>query len=528
MKLTGSGLWYACLAQFQLSAAIHLETNLTTEKLQQRFGLAVWNARCLLPEIGTWTVGTTGDAAVDLDNATFTAIQTVEEAQKWIDETAVIVQDGTTAEELTILTTNHTIEPAGKQFRVYLVTNARQGSPAIIVNASHVLSGHRIAAQLCTIVQALVDARLVSLLQAEPDPRAALRSIFVPENLARLIGKLPISLNTAYHKRFNPTEGDLENGFEKLSERLANSALPSIGIPRLSSPATNPEYSLGTVNGEAMTIMNLRRTIGSNEYRLLIDAHKKLGITVPSVIYACIVNSIDRRCKSNTAQDAETPGANLAYSAHAKRWLPDETFMTRSPVNMAIVLGSAYVSPDELRSKQHGCDLSIDELIELAKTIRAKQDAYLDTPHIISAMEQVGDEVSAMIADTAIKQRQAGTDPHVALFENSPAICPPTLTSQGDIAFKRLYTAQGGSWDPEPAVAAGEYVYIGHSWNSGRTTDASVCFALVGFSGELRLTSYFDSRFFDAKLIESILDDVLSNLRMIATTVPVDAPEAKL
>lgn len=516
------------LTQFQLSVALNLESNVDPEVLRQRFGPAVWFVRGFLPELGVWTVGQSSDASPDLDNVTFTAIHTVQQAQHWIDDTAIVVKDGSTTVEVMNHVSNHRIEPAGKQFRVYLVLNPRQGPPSLIMNASHVLNGHRAAMQCCAILEAMVNPRLVALLEANPDPRAALESVFVPEDLSRLLGKLPISLNTAYDSKFKPTESDLEAGMEKLSEKLANGAMPTVGIPRFSTPAKNPEYSLGTSNGQAMTMLNLRREIGPNEYRLLKKAHKKLGITIPSFVYACIVNSIDRRCKASTAQDGEVPGANLAYSAHASRWFPAETFGTRSPVNMAIVLGSGYVAPEELRSQQRGRDLNIDELIALAKAIRSKQEAFLKSPHIISTMEQVANDVSAMIADTTIKQRQAGTDLHTALSENSPAICPPTLTSQGDNIFNRSFTAKGGSLDPKPADPEGEYICIPSGFISGRTTDATVCFALLGFGGVLMLAGHFDSRFFDPKLVDAILDDVWSNLRAIATIASEDAPQAKL
>ena len=505
------------------------ETNLAPETLRQRFGLALWIVRGFLPELGTWTVGASDDSSLDLNHASFEAIQSVEDAQKWIDETAVLVEDGTTVQEVIDYTSNHRIEPAGKQFRALLVANPRQGYPAVIINASHVLNGHRMLFQGCAIVQALVDGRLAALTEANSDPRAALEAVFVPEDLSRLLRKLPISLNTAYNDKFQPTASDLETGLEKLGERLNNGAQPTIGIPRFSTPVKNPEFSLGTANGQLMTMLNLRRRFSAAEHSMLHKAFKKRGCTLPSIVYACIVNSIDRRCRASTSEDGETPGANLAYSAHASRWFPQETFMARSPVNMAIVLGSGYVTPEELRSEQRGRDLNQDELFALAKTIRTKQEAYLDSPHIISSMEQVGDDLSAMVAETAIKQREAGTDLHVALSENSPAICPPTLTSQGDIPIKRLYTAEGASFDPKQEKIEGEYIYFVEGNLGGRTTDASVCFAMWSFAGILTIQAHFDSRFFDAKLIDTILDDVMLQLRQSASSpIDQDRPEAKL
>ncbi|CDU26158.1 probable acyltransferase invovled in MEL production [Sporisorium scitamineum] len=514
---------------FQLTIALPFETSLSPETLQQRFGLAVWMARGHMPELGTWTVHTTSDSSLDLDHATFTAIQTVREAQQWIDETIVLVEDGRTIEETINLTSNQRIEPAGKQFRIYLVANPRDGKPGIVTNASHVLNGHRINAQGCAVLQALVDARLAALFQANPDPRAALEAVFVPEDLSRLLRKLPISLNTAYSDKFKPGPEQLEAGMDKISERMSNSMMPTIGIPRFESPAKNPEYSLGVLNGQPMTMLNLRRKIGTAEHRQLHQAYRKRGSSLPSFVYACIVNSIDRRCNASTAQDGETPGANLAYSAHASRWFPAETFITLSPVNMAIVMGSGYLSPEELRSPQRGSNLNQDELFALAKTIRNKQNAYLDHPHIISATEQIGNDLAAMLQDTAIKQQQAGTDNYVALSENSPAICPPTLTSQGDVRFKTFFTAQGASFEPTPLQPQEEFIHINGGFVCGRTTDASVCFAMFSFLGSLTLQAHFDSRFFDAKLIDTILDDVWSQLRVLATNdSATDAHKAKL
>ncbi|GAC96557.1 hypothetical protein PHSY_004138 [Pseudozyma hubeiensis SY62] len=514
--------------QFQLSVTLNFETNVSAQKLRQRFGLAVWAVRGFLPELGMWTTTTSTDGSLDLDHVTFTALQTADEAQEWIQDTAIVVDDGTTTEELMNYNSNHRIEPPGKQFRVYLVLNPRRGSPSIVLNASHVLNGHRAHVQCCAILEAMMSDKLVSLLEATPDPRLALGALFAPEDVSKVLGKLPISLDTAYQERFKPTETDLDVGMEKLGERLTNSALPTIGVPRFESPAKSPEYSLGNAHGQPMTMLNLKREMDFNEYRKVRQAHKKLGITVPSFVYACIVNSIDRRCKASTAQDDETPGAHLAYSAHASRWFPAETFMSRSPVNMAIVPGSGYISPHELRSEQRGRDLSLNELIALSKTIRQRQEAFLASPHIVSTLEQVADEVSRNIAETASKQQQAGTDPLVALCQNSPAICPPTLTSQGDNVFNRLFTAKGGSLEGRPANLEGDYIYVNRGYISGRTTDATVCFALLGFGGVLSLAGHFDSRFFDAKLVDAILDDVWKNLRAIAATVAEEEREAKL
>ncbi|SJX63360.1 uncharacterized protein SRS1_21039 [Sporisorium reilianum f. sp. reilianum] len=515
---------------FQLAIALLFQTSLPPETLRQRFGLAVWMVRGHLPELGTWTVGKAVDSSLDLDHATFTAIETVEEAQRWIDDTVVLVEDGPTVRETVGLLTNQRIEPAGKQFRIYLVANPRNGKPGIVLNASHVLNGHRTSFQGCAVLQALADARLAALFEANPDPRTALEAVFVPEDLSRLLSKLPISLNTAYNDKFKPGPEQLEAGMDKISERISNGMMPTIGIPRFESPAKNPEYSLGHLpNGDAMTMLNLKRTIGAAEHRSLHQAYKKRGASLPSFVYACIVNSIDRRCNASTAQDGEAPGANLAYSAHASRWFPAETFMARSPVNMAIVMGSGYIAPHELRSAQRGRDLNQDELFALARTIRSKQEAYLDHPYIISATEQVGSDIAAMVQNTAIKQREAGTDLYVALSENAPAICPPTLTSQGDVRFQTFFTAQGASFDARPLQPQEEFVHINDGIIGGRTTDASVCFAMYSFLGVLTLNAYFDSRFFDAKLVDTILDDVWTQLRALATDASTtDAPQAKL
>lgn len=521
-------LTFSVHTQFQLSIALAFETNLAPATLRQRFGLALWIVRSFLPELGTWSVGTTRDGHLDLDHVAFEAIHTVQDAQKWIDDTAVLVEDGTTAQEVVDQLSNQRIEPAGRQFRAYLVSNPRDGHKAVVINASHVLNGHRMIFQGCAIVQALVDGRVAALAASTPDARQALEAIFEPEELSRLIRKLPQSLNAAYNETFKPGAAEREHGLEKLGERLANGAQPTIGIPRFETPAESPEHSLGTLNGEPMTMLNLRRRIGAIEHRQLQQAYKKFGSTLPSFVYACIVNSIDRRCKASTAEDGEAPGANLVYSAHASRWFPQETFTARSPVNMAIVFGSGYLSHEDLRSKQRGRELNGAELFALAKTIRSKQDANLDSPHIISAMEQIGDDISALIADTAAKQREAGTDRYVALSENSPAICPPTLTSQGNIPIKRLYTAEGASYDPKPKQPESEYIYLVEGILGGRTTDASVCFAMWSFAGILTLQAHFDSRFFDAKLIDTILDDVIYQLRSAASSVTEAAPEAKL
>ncbi|SPO29777.1 probable Acyltransferase invovled in MEL production [Ustilago trichophora] len=513
---------------FQVSFAMIFETNLAPETLRQRFGLALWNVRSSLPEIDTWTIATSDTSSIDLDHTTFQAIQTVDEAQKWIDETAILVEDGTTVQEVIDYTSNHRIEPAGKQFQALLVTNPREGSPALVLNASHVLNGHRMLFQGSAILEALVDGRLAALIKSKPDQRAALEVVFAPDDLSRLMHKLPISLNTAYNSRFNPGPSDLEAGLEKLGERLINGTKPTIGIPRYLTPTKEVEHSLGTANGQPMTMLNLRRQLGAVEHRMLHLALKRRASTLPSFVYACIVNSIDRRCRADTVDHGELPGANLIYSAHASRWLAPETLMNDAPVNMAIVPGSAYLSAEELRSRERGSDLNEEELFALAKVIRSMQETYLDSPHMISSMEQVADDVSVMISETASKQRKAGLDPKLALCENSPAICPPTLTSQGDFRIKRLYTAQGASFEPKPQRAEAEYSYLTECIEGGRTTDASVCFAMWSFDGILTLQAHFDSRFFDANLINTILDDVTCQLGRSARSPFDHSSEAKL
>nr|BBE07955.1 acyltransferase [Pseudozyma tsukubaensis] len=513
---------------FQLTIALSLDTNLSADKMQERLGLALWTVRGYLPELGTWTVGSSQDSTLDLDHVTFKAIQTVEEAQEWIEDTAILVDEGTTVSEMVDLLSNKRIEPVGKQFRAYLVSQPRHGKPALVMNASHTLNGHRMLFQGSAILQALVDARLTALVASSNSSREALEAVFVPEDISRLARKLPQSLNTAYADKFRPDEADVEAGFAKLGERILNSTQPTLGIPRFSTPSQNPQYTLGSANGQPLTMLNLRRQIGVTEHRMLHRAFKKRGSSLPSFTYACIVNSIDRRCKASTSEADEAPGANLVYSAHASRWFPAETFMSRSPVNMAIVPGSGYVAPEELRSKQRGRDLNESELFALAKTIRAKQEQYLESPHIISYTAQVGDDIAAAMAETANKQRQAGTDPYVALSENSPAICPPTLTSQGEVPIKNLYTPEGASFDPKPKQPEYEYIYFGEGLLGGRTTDASVCFALWSLAGILTLQAHFDSRFFDAQVIDTILDDVVLQLRRSAASAVDEAPEAKL
>lgn len=513
---------------FQLTISMVFETNVAPEVLRRRFGLALWIVRGYLPELGMWSVATAHQGSVNLDHITFQAIQTIEEAQNWIQDTAICVKDGTTSQQLVDFLSNHRIEPAGKQFRAYLVANPSHGNPSLVLNASHVANGHRLIFQGCAIVQALVDGRLAALTETVDDDRQALEAIFAPEDVSRLIWNLPQSLNTAYIDKFNPGTSEMEIGMEKLGERISNGVQPTIGIPRFSEPAKNPTYTLGTVNGQPLTMLNLRRNIGATEHQMLHRAYKKRGSSLPSFVYACLVNSIDRRCKASTSEQGETPGANLVYSAHASRWFPLDTFTARSPVNMAIALGSGYVAPDELRSGQRGRDLNEDELFALAKTIRVKQEQYLESPHIISAMEQVGDDVSFLVADNAVKQQQQGTDGYVALCENAPAICPPTMTSQNAIRINRLYTAAGASDEPKPKKPEGEYLYFVEGMVGGRTTDATVCFALWSFAGILTLQTHFDSRFFDAKLIDTILDDVVLQLRCSAANgVDVDR-EAKL
>ncbi|SNX87155.1 probable Acyltransferase invovled in MEL production [Melanopsichium pennsylvanicum] len=510
---------------FQLSIAMVFESNIPVDTLRKRFGLAVWIVRGFLPELGLWAAK---ESPLDLDHATFEAIQSVEQAQKWIEDTAICAKDGTTSQEVVDVISNSVLQPIGKQFRVYLVSNPRDGKKSVVLHASHVLNGHRMLFQGCAILQALVDARLADLLETIPDPREALKTVFVPEDLSHILNKLPISLNTAYNEKFSPTSNELEVGMGKLGERLTNCAQSTIGIPRLQTPLKSPEYSLGTLEGQPMTMLNLRRRFGAAEHRMLHQAFKKRGSSLPSFVYACIVNSIDRRYKTDTSEDGETPGANLAYSAHASRWLPQETFVSRSPVNMAITLGSAYITPEELRSARRGRDLNEDELFALAKTIRTKQEQYLDSPHIISSMDKVSDDVSAMMSETAIKHREAGTDLYVALSENSPAVCCPTLTSQGDIPIKRFFTSDGASFDPKPSNYEAEYNYLIEGILGGRTTDASVCFAMWSFAGILTLQAHFDSRFFDAKLIDTILDDVIHQLRKSAYGFADESAQAKL
>lgn len=515
--------------QFQLTIALLFETSIASETLCERFPLALWSVRSQLPELGTWTVTNDQSAELDLDHALWQPIRSLEQAQQWLHDTAVVVNDGTTVQQMVDRLSNRRIEPVGKQFRVYLVCDPLYGAPGLIVNASHALNGHRALFQGEMIFQALLDPRITGTLRQHPDSTSALAAIFKPEELSESLPKLPQSLNTAYADRFQPGASEIAAGFHKVGEKLANGAQPSIGIPRFQVPSGTPAFSLGMHDGTPMSMLNLRSRIKAADNQSLKRACKKYGASVPSLVYACIVNSIDRHCGSSTGSDGAALGANLAYSAHASRWMPAETFMERSPVNMAIVLGSGYLSPEELQPGQRGSDLGETGLFALARTIRQKQDDFLDTPHIIGAMPDLGDQVSSQLAEAAERQREAGTDWRLALSENSPAVCPPTLTSQGVIPVKRFYTAQGASNKLQLGQPTEEYLEFVDICSGGRTTDASVCFAMFTHAGALTLQAHFDSHFFDAKLVRNILDDVVSQLRAAAASAsPTSLDQAKL
>lgn len=362
------------------------------------------------------------------------------------------------------------------------------------------------------IVQALVDGRVAALTQMYgKDTRAALEAVFVPEDLSRILPKLPQSLTTAYNAKFQPGEVEIEAGLSKLGERAINSMKPTIGIPPFQPPLQTPAHSFRTIDGQPMIMMNPRRHIDPVEHRSLQQAYKKQGSTLPSFVYACLINSIDRRCQADTGvEGGERPGVHMCFSAHASRWLPKEAFMTRSPVNLGVVPGSAFLPADEFRSKQRGRDLSEAELFSLARSIRTAQESYLDSPHVISAMQMLGDQASSLVAETAQTSNEA-----------SPAasICPPTLTSQGELFVKRYYTVNGASDNPRPGEKEnekGDYIHFEKGLLGGRTTGENICFALSSYAGLLTLQAQFDSRFFDAELIDAILDDVIAQLRFSA------------
>ncbi|GAC75888.1 hypothetical protein PANT_19d00002 [Moesziomyces antarcticus T-34] len=512
---------------FQLTIALLFETSVASETLCERFPLALWSVRSKLPELGTSTVSNDQSAELDLDHALWQPIRSLEQAQQWLDDTGVIVNDGTSVQQMVDRLSNRRIEPIGKQFRVYLVCDPLYGAPGLIVNASHVLNGHRALFQGESIFKALLSPRISDATRQNPDAKAALAAIFKPEELNEALPKLPQSLNTAYADKFQPGAPEIEAGFHKVGEKLSNGAQPSIGIPRFQIPSAKPAFSLGSLDGTPMSMLNLRSRINAADNQSLKRACKKYGASVPSLVYACIVNSIDRHCGSSSSE--AVLGANLAYSAHASRWMPAETFEERSPVNMAIVLGSGYLSPEELQPGQRGRNLGEAGLFALARTIRKKQDDFLDTPHIIGAMSDLGEQVSSQLAEVAERQREAGTDARVALSENSPLVCPPTLTSQGVITVKRFYTAQGASDELHLEQPADEHLEFFDICTGGRTTDASVCFAMFTHVGALTLQAHFDSHFFDAQLVRNILDDVVSQLGSAAASASLTSQDqAKL
>ena len=223
--------------------AYPFRTSIDAASLEKRFPAALWLTRTLLPELGVNTVSfgststknpiasTASDA--DLDHATFKPIKSLDEALVWLDDTACVVRNAQSFQELCKTTSNQRIEPAGKHSRAYLVLDPKEGPSALVMNISHVLNGHRMLFQVQTLLQCLLHQSFDSasaLGQVE-----LVRSIFQPEQLEHVLPRLPQSLPHAYKTRFQPNQEQYEAAARQLAEQMENAVKPTVAIASAAS-----------------------------------------------------------------------------------------------------------------------------------------------------------------------------------------------------------------------------------------------------------------------------------------------------
>lgn len=516
-----------------MTLAFPFETSIGTDVLEKRFPAAIWLARTTLPELGISTVisrpgsSLTAPAAYldsehDLNHASFKAITSLAEALGWLCETAHVVRGAHSFHHICTMTSNRRIEPPGKHVQIYLVLDPINGPPALVLNASHVLNGHRLLFQAQNILQSLLHP---ALHQDHPSGRGVdsysstlsgdelVKAVFMPENLRNILPRLPRSLSQAYKLRFKPGSNEFIIGADKLAERVRNEARPSIGIPGVNPDVRKSNRTASiTASSEAyknpkMHMINIRRRFTQQESERLRKQCKRNSTTISSYIYAAIVEAIHHHTSTNKAESPK--GAHLTFPAHASRWLPKETRNDAKPaVNMAIAPASVFLNPEDIRPRremaQHGLTEStqVQDIFRLARIIGIKQNEYLGSPHLLACLDTLGQSAAKGILSTV----------HAEPSELSSRSCfsTPTLTSQGvfDLAAEYLSQAPNKEWASASISRPLQTLKLVDVVQYGRATSPSVCFSLYSFNGTLTVMVHFDNRRFDQELVTAILERV--------------------
>ncbi|CDR88152.1 uncharacterized protein SPSC_03738 [Sporisorium scitamineum] len=491
------------------------DTSIEAASLERRFPAAVWLARTLLPELGISTISsTTTPNDVDLDHAAFRAITNLDQALEWLNDSAFVVHGAHTYQEVCEKTSNERIEPAGKHFRAYLVLDPKSGPAAFILNVSHVLNGHRMLYQAQNILQSLLHPGFSSGSDVGSDSTAhaqveLVRAVFQPEDLKRLLSRLPQSLSHAYKSRFQPGPEHLNIGSQKLTERMENEAKPTIGISGFGQAPRG-------LRDSDRPMVNLRRSFTRKEQESFRIHCKRNKATISSYVYAAIVKSIDQVAAAveNRGDAKVKQGAHLTFPAHASRWLPEETANhAPSVVTMAIAPASVYLSPEDVNpSRGSVAEASshvaqVQDTFRLARILGVKQNEYLKSPHVLSFLDTLG-----QAGAQGIKTNAQALDEGNAASSSGRSFSTPTLTSQGIFDIAKDYPLESTDKNVSSAAPTRPFHWLQliDVVQYGRATSPSVCFSLYSFDGKLNLMVHFDERRFDRGTVTAILDTACS------------------
>ncbi|TKY89360.1 hypothetical protein EX895_001891 [Sporisorium graminicola] len=500
---------------FQLTFAFPFRTSLDAAVLERRFPAAIWLTRTLLPELGTSTVATQSSAStsdhVDLDHATFRAITSLDHALDWLDQSAFVIHDAQSFQEVCERTSNERIEPAGQHFRAYLVLDPKSGPSAFVLNVSHVLNGHRLLHQAQNVLQSLLHPSFDQVLPSDSRVGSGdtarhqielVKAVFQPEDLRHVLPRLPQSLPHAYKSRFQPSAEHFNIGSQKLAERLENDAKPTIGIPGFNQVLTQDRHS-------DRPMINLRRSFSKEEQERFRIQCKRNKATISSYVYAAVVKAIEQLTTTVEASGngKTTQGAHLTFPAHASRWLPEETAkQSRSVVTMAIAPASVYLTPEEVSPSdanvQAGSsqNAQVQDTFRLARILGIKQNEYLNSPHILASLDTLGQAGAQGVRSNAQALAAGNAAP-----SSASSFSTPTLTSQGILDLAKDYPMPSTDMS---SSSTSHWLQLTDAVQYGRATSPSVCFSLYSFDGKLHLMVHFDERRFDPAVVTSVLDRV--------------------
>ncbi|KAJ3495839.1 hypothetical protein NLG97_g3101 [Lecanicillium saksenae] len=436
---------------FQLDLLAGFDTPLTTKELRIRQEAAWWLTRERFPVVGI-TLG--------VSKAFFEPIVTIDAAQRWVTQTC-LNEDNTTGEAMLLAQCRHTSDTT----RLSIVLEPIRGSRACVLNNSHTVIDHVGYDIVYVFLSYLANDRC----------KNGLKDVFVPEDAAQLVRRLPQSLSKAYYSQIAaPTEAERQEATSIQRKAQDRWNLNSIGIP------IHTEYQT-----RQSRMHNKQISFEEVNFRAALALAKKEGVSLTSLFFAAMTAGIHQRY-SNGGED----GAHLVFSGNARRWVKTQGETGEPPVALSIIPGAMWLDRACLDSELD----SQAGLLALAKKIDAAQRVDLASAHIIG----VYDELAPAVAKATLEGQS-----QPAVF---PPYCRPTLTSQGDLSARDTSLSTGCDTGRSPMRLT--------RWTSGgRNTDSTVCFALYSFKKELLCGLLFDERFFDEDEMMQLLYIVAGRFR---------------